>query len=340
MAEVKEFERHLRFKKYLAKEDALSQLPIRTKKDVLAAEKSRESERSNANESTSGINVVKESPITGGKDIPSPRHLAYLLQRSQTSRGDSAGSSSQGVPNSSQSGTSGSPRPTGWGNLPMTLPPPFSSEKRSVSDAQSLPSTHGVHAQPRRDGPSRDPPVTLPRRSSLREARTDIRSGSLSRGCRRRLVSSTVRFVNSIVHSPSHSSPSPSPSPHVTSSGSSSPVRDNESEVIRGQELGFRIYNDALPASSQPQTPQNLPEARHRSRLLGSYTAPVSRLASQSSHQSSSGRGTGESTHRPSDLETPGFRGLYDGLENSEDSTLFQEASRLQRESSLEVEGG
>src|SRR4051812_37712397 len=39
--------------------------------------------------------------------------------------------------------------------------------------------------------------------------------------------------------------------------------------------MGFRIYDDSLPASSQPQTPQNLPESRHRSRLLGAHTAPV-----------------------------------------------------------------
>lgn len=36
----------------------------------------------------------------------------------------------------------------------------------------------------------------------------------------------------------------------------------------------FKVYNDALPALQQPQTPRNLPEARHQSRISGSQTAP------------------------------------------------------------------
>lgn len=36
----------------------------------------------------------------------------------------------------------------------------------------------------------------------------------------------------------------------------------------------FKVYNDALPALQQPQTPRNLPEARHQSRISGSQTTP------------------------------------------------------------------
>ena len=36
----------------------------------------------------------------------------------------------------------------------------------------------------------------------------------------------------------------------------------------------FAVYDDSVPASMQPQTPQNLPEARHRGRIHGPFTAP------------------------------------------------------------------
>ncbi|KAM0301092.1 hypothetical protein ACHAPM_006393 [Fusarium culmorum] len=35
------------------------------------------------------------------------------------------------------------------------------------------------------------------------------------------------------------------------------------------------VYSDAVPVSGQPQTPRQLPEARHQSRFNGAYTAPV-----------------------------------------------------------------
>ncbi|OAA67884.1 hypothetical protein SPI_00079 [Niveomyces insectorum RCEF 264] len=37
----------------------------------------------------------------------------------------------------------------------------------------------------------------------------------------------------------------------------------------------FRIYDDSLPASNQPQTPQNRTRLRFQSRVLGAYTAPA-----------------------------------------------------------------
>ncbi|KAK3320697.1 hypothetical protein B0T19DRAFT_245711 [Cercophora scortea] len=94
----------------------------------------------------------------------------------------------------------------------------------------------------------------------------------------------------------------------------------------------FRIYNDHLPALSQPQTPQNLPEARHQSRLHGSYTVPARRTSphpfrtlttSQARHGTRLRRNVS-----PAGLQTPGFRGLYGGIENTDDSALFEQASQ------------
>ncbi|KAI2468428.1 hypothetical protein F4781DRAFT_432403 [Annulohypoxylon bovei var. microspora] len=336
ITEVKDFERHLRFKKYLAKEDTFGQLPIRTKKDSNAAQKSIESERGDVDQPSSEV-VSKDSSTTEVKE--SPRLLSCPPRRPPKSGGTSAKSGSLSLAQSSPSGTPSSlntpSHPPSWGNLPMTLPPPFSSEKRTVSDAQSLPSTHqSIQAQHRRGDVGQEPPATPPRRSSLRVARTEIHSSSPPLRGRRRFVSSAVRFMESMIPSPRRgsTSPSPSPSPHVSRPDSGSSAREGE--------LGFRIYNDTLPASSQPQTPHNLPEARHRSRLYGSYTAPHPCPALASSYRSSVDRGTRDITGSLSGLETPGFQGLYGGRENSEDSALFHEASRFRGEGFGEEEQG
>lgn len=57
-------------------------------------------------------------------------------------------------------------------------------------------------------------------------------------------------------------------------SRSAASVRGANEEGSRRRNDGFRIYNDAIPAAQQPQTPRNLPEARHQSRVRGSHTAP------------------------------------------------------------------
>ncbi|KAK3906457.1 hypothetical protein C8A05DRAFT_11785 [Staphylotrichum tortipilum] len=93
----------------------------------------------------------------------------------------------------------------------------------------------------------------------------------------------------------------------------------------------LRVYSDLLPASSQPQTPQNLPEARHQSRLQGSYTAPTRRTSPQPMTPTSS-RGRGASVRRrglsPPGLQTPGFQGLYGGTENMDDTDLAREMAQ------------
>ncbi|KAK3344452.1 hypothetical protein B0T25DRAFT_328231 [Lasiosphaeria hispida] len=97
---------------------------------------------------------------------------------------------------------------------------------------------------------------------------------------------------------------------------------------------GFRIYDDSLPASSQPQTPQNLPESRHQSRLRGSYTVPTRRTSPLPISTPTTSRrvrwrlGGRLVTRSPPGLREPGFVGLYGGIENTDDSVLFEQASR------------
>lgn len=93
----------------------------------------------------------------------------------------------------------------------------------------------------------------------------------------------------------------------------------------------LRVYNDLLSASIQPQTPLNLPEARHQSRLRGSYTAPARRTPSQSTQTPTTARAQRASGRRrapsPLGIQTPGFKGLYGGMENLDDAALIAEMS-------------
>lgn len=84
----------------------------------------------------------------------------------------------------------------------------------------------------------------------------------------------------------------------------------------------FRVYNDSLPASSQPRTPQNLSEARHQSRLLrqGAYTVPAAwRAPFEQEHRTPTTSRAQRRMRRepsPQGLRTPGMVGLYGGSEN------------------------
>ncbi|RFU34561.1 hypothetical protein B7463_g1815, partial [Scytalidium lignicola] len=98
----------------------------------------------------------------------------------------------------------------------------------------------------------------------------------------------------------------------------------------------YQVYNDTLPSSIQPQTPDQLPEARHQSRYHPSYIAPVGnssptrhplldniRSRTLSSHsESPSLRDTNRDRSRrasPAGLLDEGYRGLYGGRENALD---------------------
>ncbi|PCD31024.1 hypothetical protein AU210_010690 [Fusarium oxysporum f. sp. radicis-cucumerinum] len=84
----------------------------------------------------------------------------------------------------------------------------------------------------------------------------------------------------------------------------------------------FPVYSDRLPVEEQPQTPRQLPEARHQSRFDGVYTAPVRgrrvRVEIDDAPVTVRRRRAGRNTS-PVGLRTPGFQGLYGGSENADD---------------------
>lgn len=134
----------------------------------------------------------------------------------------------------------------------------------------------------------------------------------------RRVQSSTRRRSNGIPSMPSASSDN-----GQAEASYSSPTR----RMAR-----LQIYNDSLPPWAQPETPQNLPEARHQSYLRGSYTVPARRgspfdipTPTTTSRRRQTGSGLNPS---PAGLQTPGFLGLYGGIENTDDVQLFEQAQR------------
>jgi hypothetical protein len=119
------------------------------------------------------------------------------------------------------------------------------------------------------------------------------------------------------------------PSPPNDSSESGEAEATTSTPSARMSHL--RIYNDSLPRSVQPETPQNLPEARHQSRIGGFYTVPARRNSPLDIPIPSTSR---RQRHRsrlnpsPAGLQTPGFLGLYGGIENSDEVVLFEQAER------------
>ncbi|CAJ2511053.1 Uu.00g066780.m01.CDS01 [Anthostomella pinea] len=332
MTEVKEFERHRRFRNYLAK-DATFELPIRPGPPAPDAQKAPESEPRGDSKQSEHETDSKQHSRTNSQESPT-KLLANPPRRPPKSSGSSASNSNtQGPSSSSQSKDSNSStlsqRPAGFG-LPMrrALPPPFSTETRRVSDEHSLPSTRSL-----REDTRQEPPATPPRRSSLQNNRPAGSTSPLPSGGAIRVFSSAARFVESIIRRPRADSPS---STRATRSESGSPIGEDASDRTLVGDPRLTIYNDALPASSQPQTPQNLPEARHQSRISGAYTAPVPRMVTRSMRRTGAIRGRPDNGRSPNGLNTPGFHGLYGGMENSEDSRLYDEASRLREEGSQE----
>lgn len=90
-----------------------------------------------------------------------------------------------------------------------------------------------------------------------------------------------------------------------------------------------RVYDDMRSPTHQPQTPDQLPEARHQSILSASYTAPVSRFRTDPTPGRMPMTGRRLQRRRgisPRGMDTPGFEGLYGGRENHDDVDLFDEA--------------
>ncbi|KAI1293370.1 hypothetical protein F5Y03DRAFT_329867 [Xylaria venustula] len=334
MTEVKEYDRRRRFKNYLAKEDTFSRLPVRLKLQH-AVQNSHETEQF-ALEKTRRVTTPKPFKMAerreGDKLLSSPPRRLPRSRESVESINPNESCSSQ----SQASNFSDALHLAEDTSLPLPLPPPFSLERRVVSDVQSLPSMHaGIHLGTQQERTTRDLPITPTRRPYTRESAQPTVDESLqlsSTGAR--ILSSAARFVESIVRFPRHSSPTPS-ARQVSTESTSQPSRDmTGSPSVDTPRL--RIYDDSVPASLQPKTPLNLPEARHQSRLYRFYTVPARPVGMRRSAQRSTAspfiRHDG---HSPSGLTTSGFQGLYGGVENSDDTELHHGAPRLYREHSL-----
>ncbi|KAH7146561.1 hypothetical protein EDB81DRAFT_497220 [Dactylonectria macrodidyma] len=92
---------------------------------------------------------------------------------------------------------------------------------------------------------------------------------------------------------------------------------------------GIPVYNDGGSTTEQPQTPQQLPEARHQSRFDGSYTAPVRERRDRTITETTSVDSWGPQarhTGSPVGMQRPGFQGLYGGIENVEEDWPGAEA--------------
>ncbi|RYP44047.1 hypothetical protein DL768_009455 [Monosporascus sp. mg162] len=341
MAEVKEFENRRRFKKYLSKNETFTRnLPLAPR---IAASANRDTLPDSEQLQTAELPSWEPLPLEvssapDGKESPK---LPSNPPTGETSAGASGKSSSQSNSNSIKtlgSDSSALQSSSALGCPPAALPPPFSMDMRTVSDTQTLPSaetTTDLRAQ-HHHGPH---PITPQRRSSLKGHHADdtIQSGRSSRS---RIFSSAVRFVESVIHPPRRTSPS-ALAHRMRRSVSASPTPSNAEEPTFGEDTPrLAVYNDSVPASLQPQTPLNLPEARHQSRLHGAYTAPVVRVETRYAYQSGVVRGRPNRGDSMVGMEAPGFRGLYGGIENSEDSTLLEEASRLHDQDSPEDAAG
>ncbi|KAI1201519.1 hypothetical protein F5X97DRAFT_24148 [Nemania serpens] len=339
MTEVKEFERRRRFRNYLVKEEAFGELPVRPKAQPVQS-----------SQASSHLRLDKTHHVITPKSfkMTEPDESSELLSCPPRRLPTTIGSIGSAIPNesgSSQSRTSNSSVMLSFAadiDLPIALPPPFSFKRRVVSDVQSLPSGHvGIRPEtPEETGTPEESirqelPVTPIRRPCVREAvRSTPNETPQSSSTGQRIFSSAARFVESLVRHPRHSSPTPSARRTGTEFSAQSGRDESGSAVANNPD--FTVYDDALPSSLQPQTPLNLPEARHRSRLHGFHTVPARPMmtrrpvqrftASQSRFQ--------DDHHGPSILTTPGFQGLYSGGENADETGLQDDVSHLYHEAS------
>ncbi|KAI1428471.1 hypothetical protein F5Y12DRAFT_711108 [Xylaria sp. FL1777] len=336
ITEVKEFERRRRFKNYLAKEDAFGQLPVRLKPQPPPAQNGHESEKC-ALEQTRQVITPKPSKIA--EDSEGLKLLSCPPRRPPKNR-ESVGSINPNESSSSQSQASNYSVGLYLAedvSMPISLPPPFSLERRVVSDVQSLPSMHvGIQIEAPQERITQELPVTPTRRPYLTEsAQSPPEETPQSRGTGARIFSSAARFVESIVRFPRYSSPTPST--RRTAMESTSQPRSDQfgSATTAADTPRFSVYDDSLPASMQPQTPLNLPEARHQSRLYRFYTVPARPVGTRRPAQritASQFRQQGGDS--PSGFMTPGFQGLYGGVENSDDMRLEHNTSQLYHDDS------
>ncbi|PSR93687.1 hypothetical protein BD289DRAFT_175398 [Coniella lustricola] len=195
--------------------------------------------------------------------------------------------------------------------------------RRSCSDEPAPPTSNH-----RGDGSS-------PHRSSIRTHNNGDSGSSTRSGSRR---ASRIDRVMQLYPGVSRRTPTPAPSTS-TRSQSQSPRRQARehsaslSAVPSTPRRRIRVYDDLVSSTRQPQTPEQLPEARHQSRLPMSYTAPVVRFRSDrplvTEPPATVHRPYRRRELSPMGMSAPGFEGLYGGRENDDDVALFDEASHI-----------
>ncbi|KAI1869093.1 uncharacterized protein JN550_006080 [Neoarthrinium moseri] len=313
MAEIKDFEQKRRFRRYLVMEDARAARAARVQSrappdSVKPAESVALEVIASKNPGHDVEQATKLVVETGPTDTDvtvddTASRMKLPCQRSRSS------------PIVEPSEDAVSPRPSTASSASHT--PSYSGTQRSPT-ISSLAARRDLEHMP---------PITPQRVSSL-AATVDAHFTRPSTDGETELDQSTVRYIEAYTRSPTRPLPSTGNAPN---SNTSSRERRSEGRIVDTPRPSSRleVYNDSLPSSVQPRTPRNLAETRHQSRLHGSYTAPITRSMRQSGYSSSTARGRSSRAHSPSGMETPGFRGLYGGVENSDDLTLFQEASRL-----------
>ncbi|KAK6598846.1 hypothetical protein H4I96_08050 [Botrytis cinerea] len=245
----------------------------------------------------------------------------------------------------------------------LHLPPPFSTVSRSVSRTASLPSSPSDAYQSKAStasiirsssggpsgSPSRNVSISSSVISQLSREYDEIQTSSPPSVGRRRF-NPIVRAAARLFSSPNSRSPprnsqppSPSPSPRRRRMRPRpTPRRDSDAGPrTYTPSRGYSVYNDSLPAASQPQTPAHLPEARHQSRYHPSYTAPQpdpwvdwEAFFPNMEHQLQLDQATlsikilAKDGCSPAGMSDDGFRGLYGGRENGDDEQSWIDGVR------------
>ncbi|KZL78951.1 hypothetical protein CI238_02230 [Colletotrichum incanum] len=135
------------------------------------------------------------------------------------------------------------------------------------------------------------------------------------------------------------------PTLHITSTQSLAVTSPNDhgtycTSTVKASWQQLLIYDDAVTATAQSQTPRNGPEARHQGQLHGSYTAPSTRtLTLETLTPGSRLRRRRAGATSPAGMDTPGFVGLYGGMENSDEAVLYDAEMRHLFTSRRDVRG-